>query len=157
MAKGREETTGQERDWLSIPEAAEYLGISQPTLFRWMKQGTVTYYKVGGSTRFSRTSLDMVVQKRTGQREARLVVERCACCGHSELIEGKIQGTGGLYFRPAKTKFWVLSEGMVPTHCHVCKACGYVQLHADVEKLRRLVDSAATKARKDGPEKETPL
>lgn len=124
--------------WYSIEEAAKYLGVSHPTIYRWMKQGLLSFYKVGVSTRFSREGLDAVILKTTGQREAEAASGKCASCGHSILVEGKMQGTGNLYFRPTRSKFWVLTEALVPTRCRVCTACGYVQIHVDVEKLRRL-------------------
>lgn len=132
------ESNAANPQWYSVGEAAEYLGISEPTLFRWMKQGALSFYKVGGSTRFSRENLDAVVEKSTGSREAQRATERCAACGHHDLIEGRIQGTGRLYFRPAEARFWALEEGLVPTIAKTCAACGYVQMHADTSKLKRL-------------------
>lgn len=136
-SRGRNSKENQ-RDWYSIAEAAEYLGISQPTLFRWMKQGLVSFYKVGGSTRFAREGLDAVIEKTTGQKEAEAAAGRCAACGHSVLAEGQLRGAGRLYFKPDKTRFWVLAESMVPTRAKVCTACGFIQLHADVVKLGKL-------------------
>ena len=124
--------------WYSIQEAAEYLDVSQPTIFRWMKQGLLSFYKVGASTRFSREGLDAVIEKSTGLREAEMAAGRCASCGHSVLVEGKLQGTGGLFFRPDKTRFWVWSEALVPTRSRMCVACGYIQIHADTKKMKRL-------------------
>ncbi|MBA4386817.1 MAG: hypothetical protein C0404_02480 [Verrucomicrobia bacterium] len=126
------------KEWYSVQEAAEYLGISQPTIFRWMKQGVLSFYKVGASTRFSREGLDAVIEKTTGQKEAEASAGTCTSCGHSILVEGKLQGTGNLFFRPEKTKFWVFSEALVPTRCRVCTACGHIQLHADTARLKRL-------------------
>lgn len=138
--KTREEVENEpdEKSWYSVGDAAKYLGVSEPTIFRWMKQGALSFYKVGGSTRFSKEGLDAVIQKTTGQREAEAVSSRCAACGHSVLLDGQLQGTGKLFFRPAKTKFWVFAEALVPTKARVCAACGYVQVHADTSKLRRL-------------------
>ena len=65
-----EDALNPPESWFSIPEAAEYLGVSRPTLFRWMKNGLVSFYKVGGSTRFSKEGLDAVIEKTTGQKEA---------------------------------------------------------------------------------------
>ena len=126
------------KNWYSVPEAAEYLAVSEPTIFRWMKQNTLSFYKVGGSTRFSREGLEAVIQKTTGQREAEAVSSKCAACGHAVLLDGQLQGTGRLFFRPAKTKFWVFAEALVPTKARVCAACGYIQVHADTTKLQRL-------------------
>ena len=128
-----------ERRWYSVLEAAAYLGVSRPTIFRWMKEGILSFYKVGGSTRFTKEGLDAVIEKTTGQKEAEAVAGRCIACGHDTLVEGKLQGTGLLYFRPRKTRFWVFRESMVPTRARVCAACGYIQLHADTETLSGLL------------------
>lgn len=128
----------EEKRWFSVHEAADYLGVSQPTIFRWMKEGSLSFYKVGGSTRFSQEGLDAVVEKTTGSKEAEAAAGRCASCGHSFLVEGRLQGAGRLYFHPDKTRFWVLSDSMVGLRAQVCTACGFVQLHADVEKLGKL-------------------
>jgi excisionase family DNA binding protein len=137
-----DQTNQRQSQWFSIRDAAEYLGISQPTIFRWMKEGTLSFYKVGGSTRFSQEGLDAVIQKTTGLKEAEIAAGRCAACGHSVLVSGKIRGAGRLYFRPDKPRFWTFAEAMVPTEARVCAACGYIQLHADTSKLRKLKPKA---------------
>jgi len=126
------------KEWYSIGEAAEYLGVSQPTIFRWMRNGELSFYKVGGSTRFSREGLDAVIEKTTGRKEAEAAAGRCAACGHNVLVDGRLQGTGRLYFKPQRTKFWVFAESLVGLRARVCGACGFVQISADVKKLRRL-------------------
>ena len=127
------------REWFSIRDAAAYLGVSQPTLFRWMKDGLLSFYKVGGATRFSREGLDALIEKTTGRKEAEAASGRCASCGHTVLVAGRLQGTGLLYFKPEKTRFWTFEESLVPTRAHMCAACGHLQLHADTAKLRRIV------------------
>jgi excisionase family DNA binding protein len=127
-----------ERRWYLIRDAAEYLGVSEPTIYRWMKDLTLSFYKIGGSTRFSREGLDAVIEKTTGRKEAEAAAGRCASCGHGILIDGRLQGTGRLYFRPAKTKFWVFADSMVGLLARVCSACGFVQMHADTTKLTKL-------------------
>ena len=124
--------------WYSVRDAAEYLGVSEPTIFRWMKENLLSFYKIGGSTRFTREGLDSVVEKSTGRKEAEAVAGRCAVCGHTILIDGRIQGMHRLYFKPDHTKFWVLEESLVPTRARVCTACGHIQLRADTAKLNRL-------------------
>jgi excisionase family DNA binding protein len=127
------------RDWYTVEEAAEYLEVSRPTIFRWMKQGKLSYYKVGGSTRFTRESLDALIEKVTGEKEAQAAAGRCTSCGHSTLISGHVQTTGRLYFKPEKTKFWTFQQSMVPIKALVCPACGNIQLAADTEKLESLI------------------
>jgi len=124
--------------WYSIKQAAEYLQVSEPTIFRWMKDGLISFYKVGGSTRFSRNGLDAVIEKSTGRKEAEAAAGRCAACGHALLLNGRLQGAGKLYFKAERTHFWVMDHSLVPTTAKVCPACGYVQLFADTEKLGRL-------------------
>ena len=128
----------QGKDWLTVPEAAERLGVSEPTVFRWMRSGLLSFYKVGGSTRFTREGLDAVAAKTTGRREAEVSKGRCASCGHGTLLEGRLQGAGKLYFKPERTRFWVFAESLVETRARTCAACGYVQIHADTQKLGRL-------------------
>ena len=126
-------------DWLTVEQAGDYLQVSRPTIFRWMKQGLLSFYKIGGATRFSKEGLDAVVEKTTGLKEAEAAFGRCAACGHNVLVEGSLQGTGKLYFRPSKSKFWVLSESLVPLRARVCAACGYIHVHADTTKMKKLV------------------
>ncbi|MHC4721279.1 MAG: helix-turn-helix domain-containing protein [Planctomycetota bacterium] len=138
--------------WFSVRDAAEYLGVSQPTIFRWMKEGTLSFYKVGGSTRFAQEGLDALIEKTTGLKEAEIAAARCAACGHSVLVAGRLRGAGRLYFRPDKPRFWTLAEPMVPTEARVCAACGYIQLHADTEKLKKLKPKPIEEPRPDGGE-----
>jgi excisionase family DNA binding protein len=126
------------KTWFTIREAARYLSVSEPTIFRWMKDGVLSFYKIGGSTRFTREALQSVIEKTTGRKEAEAVASRCAACGHGVLIEGRMQGTGRLYFRPDKTRFWIFAESLVDIRARTCAACGYIQLHADTAKLTRL-------------------
>jgi len=143
--------------WYTIREAAEYLSVSQPTIFRWMKEGLLSFYKIGGSTRFSKESLDVVVEKTTGRKEAEAASGRCACCGHNILVEGRVQGAGRLYFRPDRTRFWVLEESLVPLRARVCAACGYVQMRAETGKLGRLMpQGGATPGREHSNETQAP-
>ena len=138
----KEETEAQ-KNWYSVKEAAEYLGVSQPTIFRWMKDGLISFYKVGGSTRFSREGLDALIEKTTGRKEAEAAAGQCALCGNSVLVDGRVQSTGRVYFKPDKTRFWVFAESLVPLKARVCTACGYVQLFAETEKLERLMPHEA--------------
>ncbi len=131
--------------WYTVREAAEFLGVSEPTIFRWMKQNVLSFYKVGGATRFTPEGLNAVIEKTTGSTEAEAAQGKCAACGHSVLIEGVIRGAGMLYFKPTKTKFWVMTESMVPTTALACAACGHVQWHTDTAKLKRLLPEDSDK------------
>jgi excisionase family DNA binding protein len=130
--------TGVTERWYTVRGAAKYLGVSQPTIFRWMKSGILSFYRIGGSTKFSLEGLDAVVEKTTGLKEAEAAAGRCASCGHGVLITGKLQGTGRLYFKPDRTRFWTFSDSMVGMTARVCAACGFVQLNVDTAKLHKL-------------------
>ena len=129
-----------ERDgWLTIKEAAEYLKVSEQTIFRWMRSGKVSFFKFGNSTRFRRSNLDMVAEKFTGEAEGAVAAGRCSVCGHSKLIHGRLRSTGRIYFQPERTKFFVLSESMAPVEAQTCPVCGSIKLFADVKRLERLL------------------
>ena len=130
--------TDTPKQWYTIKEASEYLGVSQPTIFRWMKEGTLSFYKVGGSTRFSKEGLDAVIDKTTGLKEAERSAGCCVACGHTTLVDGRVRSTGRLYFQPDKSSFWVLHESVVPTRAKVCPACGYIQMYAYTDRLKKL-------------------
>jgi len=125
--------------WHTIPQAAEYLGVSEPTIYRWMRDGKLSFYKVGDSTRFKKENLDMVFEKHTGSHEADYYSGRCAACGHTGLVPGRIQSTGSVYFKPRHTRFLTFLQSLVGLEARVCPRCGFAQLFTDTEKLNRLV------------------
>jgi excisionase family DNA binding protein len=127
------------QSWLNTKEAAEYLGVSEPTIFRWMRDGALSFFKVGGATRFKRENLDMVARKVTGKEEGKQKSMRCAVCGHGFLLQGDVRSTGKIYFMPKKTKFFVFSESVVNVAALACPVCGHVQMIADTEKLAKLM------------------
>src|SRR5580658_7771133 len=80
--------------WFSIREAAEYLDVGEPTLYRWMREGKITFRKVGDSTRFWQEDLDSVMQVFRSANEASKVREVCPICRHDQLSEGRVRGAG---------------------------------------------------------------
>jgi len=132
----------QGKDWYSIREACDYLDVSEQTIFRWMKDGKLTYFKVGDSTRFRKEDLDLMITKFTGEKEAEKYGTKCVSCGHSVLIPGRIAGTGKVYFKPYKTKFFTLLEGLVNIEAKTCPKCGFVQIFSDTGKLNKLIKPA---------------
>lgn len=149
-ASEQTQTTQDQKLWYSIPEAADYLGVSEPTVYRWMRSGKLSFYKVGDSTRFKKENLDMVFEKYTGTDEADYYGARCVACGHSRLVAGKIQSTGNVYFKPARTRFFALLQSFVGMEARVCPRCGFVQLFTDTGKLGKLLrdtDSTAPPVR----------
>jgi len=128
--------------WLNVKQAADYLGVSEPTIFRWMRDGTVSFFKLGGSTRFKREILDMVARKVTGKGEGEARAAHCSVCGHGFRLDGEVRSTGKIYFMPGKTKFFVFSESMVEVAaraCPVCAPCTF-ELSIDQRKVSIVIE-----------------
>ncbi len=124
--------------WFSIKEAAEYLDVGEPTVYRWIKEGKLTHRKVGDSTRFLKEDLDGVVEVFPSKREASKVKQICPLCHHDEFVEGRLQSTGLNYFQPDKTRFLTLLPSSIPTQARMCARCGVVVLFADTTRLAKL-------------------
>ena len=124
--------------WYSIREAAEYLDVGEPTLYRWMRDGKITFRKVGDSTRFWQEDLDSVMQISYSTRDVAKAREVCPVCRHDELVEGKVRGAGLVYFVPKKTRFWTLKDSFVGTTGHMCTRCGAISWYGDTAKLAKL-------------------
>ena len=124
--------------WYTIGEAAEYLQVAEPTLYRWMRENRITFRKVGDSTRFLQEDLDGMVQVVPSAKDVEKVVARCPFCGHPDLIDGHLQSTGLVYFRPGKTKFWTYRDANVKTRARMCPRCGGIAWFGDTEKLAQL-------------------
>ena len=135
---GETEHEPEQDTWLNVVEAADYLGVSESTIWRWLAEGALSSSWVSGSTRFTREGLDAAVRTDTGS-EGLHTDEACVVCGHGDLVDGHMQDIGRLYFRPSRARFWVLREAIVPVRARVCIECGHVQLRADTRKLRRLM------------------
>ncbi len=124
--------------WYTIREAAAYLQVGEPTIYRWMRDGRITYRKVGDSTRFLKEDLDGVIQVFPSTREVKTVTTQCPYCGHDEVVAGRLQSTGLVYFRPGKTKFWTYRDSNVKTTGAMCTRCGGISWFGDTEKLAGL-------------------
>src|SRR6266478_9072081 len=61
--------------WYTIKEAAEYLGVTDPTIYRWMRDKLITYRKIGDSTRFLQEDLDNHVQVFRSTKDSESVQE----------------------------------------------------------------------------------
>ncbi len=132
------ETNDQKPKWYSIKEAAEYLDVGEPTLYRWMKENLITFRKVGDSTRFIKEDLDEMVKVVPSHRDVERVRVLCPFCHHDEMVEGHVQGTGLVYFRPQRTKFWTFQDSNVTTTARMCTRCGGITWFGDTAKLATL-------------------
>jgi len=55
---------GSEPDWLTLGQAAKYLGVAQSTIRKWSDQGRVpAFYTPGGHRRYRRSDLDLFLER----------------------------------------------------------------------------------------------
>ena len=133
-----EETESSGCQWYTIKEAAAYLNIGEQTLYRWMRDGRITFRKVGDSTRFLQQDLDAMIDVHLSDKDLKQTQQACPVCQHTELIEGSLQSTGMIHFHPKKTKFWVWRDGNIPISSRMCSHCGAVIPFGDLKKLEAL-------------------
>jgi excisionase family DNA binding protein len=131
------------KKWYSIGEAAEFLDVGEPTLYRWMREGKITYRKVGDSTRFWQEDLDSVMEVFHSAKDLDTAREVCPVCRHDDLIEGTVRSTGLNYFVPKKTKFWTLKDSSIASKARMCARCGAIVWFGDLAKLASLRVEAA--------------
>ena len=146
--------------WYTIREAAEYLSVGEQTIYRWMREGKLTYRKIGDSTRFLRRDLDGMIQVYHGETgDVDVVIQRCPACGGDDLVAGRVRGTGLHYFQPEKARFWTLKPSMIDTRAKMCAQCGYLSMFGDLDHLHKLRDdqgaAGAAAAVDDGPSVES--
>ena len=55
-----------ERRYVSLLQAATYLGLSPKTIYAWVERGMIPGYKVGRVWRFDRQELDLFVRGKKG-------------------------------------------------------------------------------------------
>ena len=143
--------------WYSIGEAAEYLDVGEPTLYRWMREGKITFRKVGDSTRFWQEDLDSVMEVFHSAKDADKAREVCPVCHHNEMVEGKVHGTGLNYFVPKKARFWTLRDSFIGTDVRMCTRCGALAWFGDTKKLEALrVQSRPAEASQAEPAPKVP-
>ena len=130
--------TPRKTRWYSIREAAEHLDVGEPTLYRWMREGKITFRKVGDSTRFWQEDLDSVMEVYHSAKDSQKVRQVCPVCRHTELAEGKVRGAGLVYFVPKKTRFWTLKDSFIETTALMCTRCGAIAWFGDTAKLASL-------------------
>jgi excisionase family DNA binding protein len=124
--------------WFSIREAAAYLKVGEPTIYRWMRDGRITFRKVGDSTRFLKEDLDGVVEVFPSQRDTARAAEFCPACHHTVLAEGDLRSTGVVQFQPARTRFWTLRGSSIPVRALMCAQCGTIVPKGDPARLAAL-------------------
>jgi excisionase family DNA binding protein len=64
MASYRTQPTGREPEWLTLGQAAKYLGVAQSTIRKWSDVGRVpAFYTPGGHRRYRRSDLDTFLER----------------------------------------------------------------------------------------------
>lgn len=63
------------REVMDIRQAAEYLGISSDTLYRYASEGFVPAFKLGNRWRFKKTLLDNWMDRQSGVEPVPAVVQ----------------------------------------------------------------------------------
>ena len=87
-----------EPDWLTLGQAAKYLGVAQSTIRKWSDGGRLTaFYTPGGHRRFRRGDLDSFVgSSRGGGRTRALVLIVDDDAGLRELLRVNLESDGYL-------------------------------------------------------------
>src|SRR5712692_11923725 len=68
----RRSTPGGENDWLTLGQAAKFLGVAQSTIRKWSDLGRVpAFYTPGGHRRYRRADLDAFLQRSGPGKPAR--------------------------------------------------------------------------------------
>lgn len=124
----------QKTKWLTISEACNYLEISEQTMFRWMRSGKITYYKVGKSTRFKEEDLDKAVDRVASKSYTAEDINTCQICGNTELINGVLSALGELVFKPEKSKFSIWKDSSINVTAQCCSKCGNITLKGNLEE-----------------------
>jgi excisionase family DNA binding protein len=85
-----------EPDWLTLGQAAKYLGVAQSTIRKWSDSGRLTaFYTPGGHRRFRRGDLDSFVGSSRGRtRPLVLIVDDDP--GLREFLRANLEGEGYL-------------------------------------------------------------
>ena len=64
MATYRAQGGGREPEWMTLGQAAKYLGVAQSTIRKWSDVGRVpAFYTPGGHRRFRRSDLDLFLER----------------------------------------------------------------------------------------------
>ena len=62
----------------------------------------------------------------------------CNRCGSDELLDGSLNSSGLVRFRPQGVSFFTLRTADIDLKTRICMACGSINLEGDIEKLKAL-------------------
>ena len=80
------------REVMDIRQAAEYLGISGDTLYRYASEGFIPAFKLGNRWRFKKTLLEVWNDERSGVKP---VANVTGCSGRRSRLGGLGRAVGG--------------------------------------------------------------
>ena len=55
--------------WISLSEVAEYLGVAEVTIYRWLEKGKIPAHKIGTQWRFKPSMIDEWVKSGSASEE----------------------------------------------------------------------------------------
>jgi ribosomal protein S27AE len=75
----------------------------------------------------------------------------CPQCGATGMVQGLIESTGVIRFRPVQTRFFTFRTGDIAVRATMCPSCGHIAMTGDCEKLRVLSGAQARPAEQPAP------
>ena len=72
---------------------------------------------------------------------------RCPSCEQNKLVQGTIESSGKVHFRPVTAKFLSLRTAYVKVRAHMCASCGFIAMVGDTEKLQHISEPEPAKKR----------
>src|SRR3954447_15888793 len=96
MASDARRPAGGDSDWLTLGQAAKFLGVAQSTIRKWSDLGRVpAFYTPGGHRRYKRGDLEAFLERSGPGKRARGAARRRAG-GSFPLRGGDARGGGGV-------------------------------------------------------------
>lgn len=87
VASSGEVTIGRIPEELTSTTAADLLGVSRPTLMKWVRQGEIDSFKVGSHTRFHRKEVLQLKARRAEERKTAFDELRSTTAENDELFD----------------------------------------------------------------------
>lgn len=74
-------------------------------------------------------------------------ISKCPYCNATGMVEGTLQSTGALYFRPGGVKFMTFRTADITVHSYMCRSCGGVAIKGDHQKLELVQNAGGREAK----------
>jgi hypothetical protein len=76
-----------------------------------------------------------------------MAMSTCPFCKETGLVEGTLQSTGAMYFRPSGVKFMTFRTADITVNSYMCRACGGIAIKGDTQKLALVQNPSGKEAR----------